>query len=250
MCIRDRRRVHGESFPKRESRTMSLALFSTKNNYWKNGIFWWSKMINRVIGERNYDYLRVQRRIAAARIYYARQQLLYEWFIDYPEIANVTGTYPKADSSHGFAHYSPYEPFRDFQENTINSDGWFGMWIVVWCAVYVVHLWYSYMLPYYWMRSPMKNGEMVRLRMRDCVGSTVEEELYGNAWLEMAYSPHDFAYQRTRGMKGYSHPDDPRIMHMTAFNRKHRYREHYVKRLGDQNSMYWDRQCCWLGGET
>lgn len=40
--------------------------------------------------------------------------------------------------------------YRDFQENTINSDGSFGMWIV-WVAVgYLIHELYNYMIPWYW----------------------------------------------------------------------------------------------------
>jgi hypothetical protein len=30
-----------------------------------------------------------------------------------------------------------YEMYRDFQENTINSDGAFGMWFVVIAALYI-----------------------------------------------------------------------------------------------------------------
>jgi hypothetical protein len=42
---------------------MSLNIFAAKNNYHKNGIWWFTKMINNVIGERNYDALRMFRRI-------------------------------------------------------------------------------------------------------------------------------------------------------------------------------------------
>ena len=43
-----------------------------------------------------------------------------------------------------------YEMYRDFQENTINSDGSFAMW-TVWVAVlYLIHEMYNYILPWYW----------------------------------------------------------------------------------------------------
>jgi len=29
--------------------------------------------------------------------------------------------------------------------------------------------------------------------------------------MEIAFTPHDFAYQRQRGIRGFSHPDDPRV---------------------------------------
>jgi len=73
--------------------------------------------------------------------------------------------------------------------------------------------------------------------MRDCVATTVLEELYGLQYMEAGFAPHDFAYQRRRGILGYSNPDDPRVMHLATFNRKHRYREHYMERVGDMTHM-------------
>eukprot|EP01015_Nassula_variabilis_P002748 TRINITY_DN1160_c0_g1_i5.p1 TRINITY_DN1160_c0_g1~~TRINITY_DN1160_c0_g1_i5.p1 ORF type:complete len:233 (+),score=30.11 TRINITY_DN1160_c0_g1_i5:148-846(+) len=210
-----------------------LAVFQTKIHYYKNGIFWFQKALNRAIGEERYENLRMSRRIYQAKMYYQRQQLLFEMFLDFPEWANSLGVYPKQDSSHGFPWQQPYEMFRDWQENTINTDGWFGMWIAVWSALYIVHTTYSYIIPYYWASTPNKNSQEIRLRMRDAIGSTVAEELYGVQWMEMAYTPHDFANQRARGSSGYSQPDDPRAMHMSTFNRKHRYREHYIKKVGE-----------------
>ena len=50
--------------------------------------------------------------------------------------------------------------YRDFQENTINSDGSFGMWISVIAGVYLIHEFYNYFLPWYWNKNgPMKNGQ-------------------------------------------------------------------------------------------
>lgn len=52
-----------------------------------------------------------------------------------------------------------YEMYRDFQENTINSDGSFGMWIVYIAAVYLIHEMYNYFLPWYWNKTAYcKNG--------------------------------------------------------------------------------------------
>ena len=79
-------------------------------------------MINGVVGEQRYNALRLYKRTNSARFYWTRQELLYECFLNYPEVANTIGIYPKTDQSHGFPHYSPYEMFRDWQENTINSD--------------------------------------------------------------------------------------------------------------------------------
>jgi hypothetical protein len=80
---------------------------------------------------------------------------------------------------------------------------------------------------------PAKNEEFVRLRMKDAIASTVQEELFGNQYSEFGWAPHDFHYNRSRCMSGYSHPDDPRTMHMATFNRKHKYKEHYLKTVGE-----------------
>lgn len=161
-------------------------------------------------------------------------------FVSYPEYAALFGVVPKTDQSHGFGNPLTYEMYRDLQENSINQDGWFGMWIFYIAIIYSTHLFYNYMIPYYWVTQNPKNGATVRLRMRDCIGSTVMEELWGQQYMEIAFSPHDFAYQRRRGIIGYSHPDDPRIMHMATFNRKHKYKEHYMERVGDSNHMMAD----------
>ena len=101
-----------------------FSIFSTRVNYWKNGYFWWSKMLNRAIGEANYDKLRLSKRTNIARFYWTRQAILYEIFTNYNEWAHTIGIYPKTDQSHGIPHPEPYEAFRDFQENSLNSDVW------------------------------------------------------------------------------------------------------------------------------
>ena len=59
-----------------------------------------------------------------------------------------------------FLYSVHYEMYRDFQENTINSDGSFGMWVVYICVIYVGHELYSYFMPWYWNKNAScKNGE-------------------------------------------------------------------------------------------
>jgi hypothetical protein len=79
------------------------------------------------------------------------------------------------------------------------------------------------------------------MRMRDALGTTDREEIYGNQFLEIIFSPHDFHYQRIRGSIGYSHPDDPRVMHMSTFNRKHKAKEYYYEKVGETSSMVYPR---------
>jgi len=45
-----------------------------------------------------------------------------------------------------------------------------------------------------------------------------------------------------RGIVGYANPDDPKAMHMTSWNRKHKYKEHYTKEVGtNMGSMKYPR---------
>lgn len=79
-------------------------------------------MMARVVGEERWDSMRMVRRIYGNKFYYARQQILYDIFTEWPQLANMIGIYPKVDTSHGFLHWQTYEMYRDWQENTLNSD--------------------------------------------------------------------------------------------------------------------------------
>lgn len=97
------------------------------------------------------------------------------------------------------------------------------------------------MLPYYWIYGNVKNDEFIRYRVKDAIATITLEETFGNPYAEFAYSPHLFAYQRQRGMMGYRHPDDPRLMHMNTFNRRSKTKEHYMGRVGDMHSMLYPK---------
>lgn len=87
---------------------MSLAIFSVKNQYYKNGIWWFTKMFNRAVGEQRYDAWRVERRVISNKFYYMRQQMLYQLFVECPDISCMLGVYPKVDNSHGFGYHSTF----------------------------------------------------------------------------------------------------------------------------------------------
>jgi len=74
--------------------------------------------------------------------------------------------------------------YRDFQENTISSDGSFGMWVALISAIYLFHVIYSYFIPWYWNKTAScKNGEEERIRMRDALASTNLEDSTGFSFL-------------------------------------------------------------------
>ena len=138
-----------------------------------------------------------------------------------------------------FLSKATYEMYRDFQEFTINSDGAFGMWFVIIGSLYLIHEMYNYFLPWYWNKTAtISNGEENLNRMRDAIASTLVEVTYGISIGEWGWMPHDFHSIRRRLSSGLSHPDDVRAMHFSGVNRKHRYVEHYRKKVGmDETSM-------------
>ena len=109
---------------------------------------------------------RLERRLAFARWYYTRQQMLYLVFEEAPDVANTIGIFPKIDNSHGFSHHSPYEMYRDWQENTINSDGWFAMLVYFICGAYTIHVFFTYITPFYWINYDTRNEPFLKWRMK------------------------------------------------------------------------------------
>jgi hypothetical protein len=85
------------------------------------------------------------------------------------------------------------------------------MFVVFVCGAFVVHEFYSYLLPFYWIKGASKNGEYERLRMKDAIATTVGEEIVGNAFSELLFTPHGFHAKRFQGSQGYINPDDPRV---------------------------------------
>ena len=171
---------------------MAIKLFNQKVQYHKNGVFWFQKLLSRVVGERYYELFRIERRIFAAKIWYRRQEFLYHLNIHYPDIAYFLGTFPKIDSSHGIPNHQPWETFRDWQENTPNSDGWYAWVIALFCLWFSLYTAYVYLIPHYWADRDFKYEPDLRYRIRDYYCTSNFEDNIGNAYFEWAYQPHLF----------------------------------------------------------
>ena len=92
--------------------------------------------------------------------------MLYILYKEAPDMANTLGLYPKVDTSHGFPMPQAYEMYRDWQENSINSDGWFAMLVYFVCFVYSVHVFFTYIVPHTWIRFDTRNEVFLRFRMK------------------------------------------------------------------------------------
>lgn len=51
-------------------------VLSVRNKYWKNGTQFIGRIVNNLIGERNYEYVRINKRIAYVHVYYLKQSIL------------------------------------------------------------------------------------------------------------------------------------------------------------------------------
>ena len=65
-----------------------LNLFSLRTNNWRNGTQWMGKWAARAMGENNYEYFRLEKRIAYARYYYAKQSILNQMSLETPDVVN------------------------------------------------------------------------------------------------------------------------------------------------------------------
>lgn len=51
---------------------MSLSVFSVKTSYYKNGLWWFTKIPARLIGEERWESMRLARRVFGNKLYYGR----------------------------------------------------------------------------------------------------------------------------------------------------------------------------------
>ena len=93
------------------------------------------------MGENNYEYFRLEKRIAYARYYYTKQTILGRMSLEYPDVVNTFSVLAKEDTSHGFPVWRPLERQSDFALYNMNSEGWFQFWSAVSCCL-VVGYWY------------------------------------------------------------------------------------------------------------
>lgn len=98
---------------------------SLRPNYHKNGTQWMGKIMARIMGENNYEYIRLEKRIYYARYYYAKQSWLTRASIETPDVVNAFAVLAKEDTSHGFPVWRPLERNSDFALYSLNSEGWF-----------------------------------------------------------------------------------------------------------------------------
>jgi hypothetical protein len=110
-----------------------MVLFNVvgRTKYHKNGTQWIGKLFARIIGEKNYEWLRLERRIAYANFWYKKQTGLLKFQTQYPHIAVWFSLLNKTDTSDGFPGGRQYERHQDFVVFNVNSEGWFQLYFFI-----------------------------------------------------------------------------------------------------------------------
>ena len=115
-----------------------------RNLYHKNGTQWIGKLFARLIGERKYEFLRLEKRIFYTKFWYNKQALLFRFQTQWPYVAMWFSLLNKRDTSDGLPKGRQYERYQDFAVYNINHEGWYQLYFVI--AAWIVVFWNEYVV--------------------------------------------------------------------------------------------------------
>ena len=211
-----------------------INLFSLRNNYWKNGTQFIGRIAARTIGENNYEYFRMEKRIAYANYYYTKMYIINKLSLEAPDIVNTFGILQKEDTSHGFPHWRPHERNSDFAIYNVNSEGWFQVWSTL-AAIFVVANWYWIACHHFNVSSATIDDEDL-LRLKDAKATMIWERVFWSFTFSV-HGQHAGAYMRE--LKSYTlTADNPQLNVRGTFNKKNPYAtDRYYKGWGEMMDM-------------
>ena len=85
--------------------------------------------------------VRLEKRIAYARFWYAKQAVLTKMSKEVPDVVNAFGVMAKEDTSHGFPVARPLERNSDWALYNVNSEGWFQCWSLL-AGIFMASFWF------------------------------------------------------------------------------------------------------------
>lgn len=178
-----------------------------RNQYHKNGTQFLGKMVSSIIGESNYEYFRLLRRINYAKFWYLKQRYLSRFQQQYPQLAVWFSLLNKDDTSHGFGTRRPYERYQDFAVYNINHEGWFQFYFFV--AAWTVVIWNWIVIAWYWRIRGETVDDQELYRFKDARRSTnFDRTKYKFNYYFMG--THQNSVTR-RSLDDKDHPDNPRV---------------------------------------
>ena len=215
-----------------------MVLFNivSRNAYHKNGTQWLGKIVSNIIGEKRYDYVRIQKRIMYAHFWYNKQTFLFRFQVQWPHIAKYFSLLNKLDTSSGIPQKGgrPHDRWQDFAVFNINHEGWFQLYFVI--AASVVWLWNYFVIAGNWLTRGEQPEDQDLYRLKDGRG-TCNFDRTKYKFNYYFYATHYNATVR-RNLDDKDHPDNPRLNWTVQFNGKNPYGlDRYVKYYGYSQSM-------------
>ncbi len=127
---------------------MAILKFIKRPHYGKNGTTIFGQGVATIIGENNYEWFRLERRILYGKFWYFKQAILTKFQIQYPHIAVWFGILNKTDTTMGLPAKRVYERHQDFAVYNLNHEGWFQLLFTL--AFFVVIYWNWWILAYHY----------------------------------------------------------------------------------------------------
>jgi len=219
---------------------MSIRLFNFTPKHWRNGTTFLGKNLCWLLGEENYDSLRVWKRTMYAEWWYVKQQNLYWLYIEKPEWANFLAIPPKTDSSHGFPWKNTPPRYSQFAEDNFNSDGYVGWYTYL--AVGMAALWNAYI--YFWPRRWANSYDFLlednkeRLQYIDAFMTSNYDQILTYWWNYWQYILPPHKYHWFREDRSWHFMPDSKIQSLTlTLNKRNTSYDHHWRGVGYEDSM-------------
>lgn len=215
-------------------------LFSHTPQHWRNGTTFIGRSVNWIIGEKNYDALRVYKRTMYAEWWYSKQTFLHSLYTTNVDVANMFAILPKPDSSHGFPWRETPSRYGQMAEDTPNSDGFGGWYTYIWVGGASIWAAYIYLWPRRYLTSVDFSVDQDRIRLESIEAGM--SATYDSTWLywwdhwQKLITPHRWHLFRTQAVTHFA--PDSKLQSMTlTLNRANRTYDHYWRGTGMGTTM-------------
>ena len=219
---------------------MSLSVFGYAPKHWRNGTTILGKTACWLIGEKNYEAVRVFKRTSYAEWWYLKQTNLHWLFVNKNDWANFFCILPKPDSSHGFPWKETQSRYGQFAEDTINSDGYANWYTDIWVSSAAIWSFWYYFWPRRWFNSfdLLSEDNKERLQYIDGIMAAGYESTLTYWWpiWQLILPPHEYqTYLNERFV--YTGPDSKILGVCISVNRQNTCYDHFWQGVGYATEM-------------
>lgn len=222
------------------SYNMTLRFLSFGPKHFRNGTTFLGRTACGLIGEQNYDNIRVYRRTLYAEWWYSKQTFLHWVFVNKSDWSNFFAILPKTDSSHGFPWKETQSRYAQFAEDTTNSDGYVNWYTYIWVGLASIWGVYDYIVPRRYFNSFdfLSEANKERLSFIDGCSSAGWDSSITYFWgfWRFILAPHEF--HRFREERFTNFPPDSRLQSICVnLNRRNSFYDHQWRGVGYEKEM-------------